>query len=123
MAIKNMSSQVGGELQMSDITWEQQRAYPNYTKEELRHVKYALSTTKSFKHKIESLLEEVKLCRDFQTSVPRDKHYADDDIDQEFDQAIDGLECVIQAIQNFEDNRIIGERMSGVLDGRFYARR
>lgn len=123
MAIKNINSPPYNGVPMNDITWEQQRKYPNYTKDELQRVKQALSTPEKLKYKMKLLLEEIKMCQDFQIAVPRDKNYRTDDIDHEFDTVIDGLECVIQATLNYEDELKIGESISKNFDSRFYARR
>ncbi len=126
MAIKNMENLLTAPANYHDpteITPDQLRAYPNYTRSELLHVKQAMSDPKRLKKKMEQLLEELKLIRDFQLAVPRDKHYREDDIDQEFDQAIDGVECVIQVVQNFEEELMAGHRISKTFDSRFYARR
>lgn len=128
MAIKNLGSlQTEPPPQYrqvdSEISHFQREKYSRYSVQELVHVKKSLDSPHKLKHKMQQLLEELNLIRDFQLAVPRDKNYREDDIDQEFDQAIDGVECVIQVIENFEQNLLAGEKIASHFDGRFYARR
>ena len=127
MAIKNLNNTERSVVESCNnrygITYYQQERYKQYTLDELGHVKNSLDTPIKLRHKMEQLLEEVKLIRDFQTAVPRDKSYRNDDIDQEFDQTIDGIECAIQCIQNYQEELIAGEKIANTFDSRFYARR